>query len=91
VTAATLVATIWLYIVIPKGFLPLQDTGLIFAVMEGGQEISFSEMKRLQAEVEDAMRKDPDVTDRGRLRHRRDADQRHAECRSARHHAALAR
>src|SRR5215475_10649973 len=51
VTAATLVATIWLYIVIPKGFLPLQDTGLIFAVMEGGQEISFSEMKRLQAEV----------------------------------------
>jgi len=62
VTAATLVATIWLYIVIPKGFLPLQDTGLIFAVMEGGQEISFSEMKRLQAEVEDAMRKDPDVT-----------------------------
>src|SRR5262249_5169659 len=62
VTAATLVATIWLYIVIPKGFLPLQDTGLIFAVMEGGQEISFSEMKRLQAEVEDMMRKDPDVT-----------------------------
>src|SRR6516164_6962740 len=62
VTAATLVATIWLYIVIPKGFLPLQDTGLIFAVMEGGQELSFTEMKRLQAEVEDAMRKDPDVT-----------------------------
>src|SRR5215831_15338087 len=62
VTAATLVATIWLYIIIPKGFLPLQDTGLIFAVMEGGQDISFTEMKRLQAEVEDAMRKDPDVT-----------------------------
>src|SRR5499426_1110376 len=62
VTAATLVATIWLYIVIPKGFLPLQDTGLIFAVMEGGQEISFTEMKRLQAAVEDAIRKDPDVT-----------------------------
>src|SRR5262249_37179349 len=35
VPAATLIATIWLYIVIPKGFLPLQDTGLIFAVMEG--------------------------------------------------------
>src|SRR5215471_18520869 len=62
VTGATLIATIWLYVIIPKGFLPLQDTGLIFAVMEGGQDISFTEMKRLQAEVEDAMRKDPDVT-----------------------------
>ena len=47
---ATLVATIWLYVIIPKGFLPLQDTGLIFAVMEGGQEISFAEMKRLQSQ-----------------------------------------
>src|SRR3954447_6720475 len=35
VTAATMVATVWLYIIIPKGFLPLQDTGLIIAVMEG--------------------------------------------------------
>ena len=62
VTAATLVATVWLYIIIPKGFLPLQDTGLIFAVMEGGQEVSFSEMKRLQAEIETTIRKDPEVT-----------------------------
>ena len=62
VTAATLVATVWLYVVIPKGFLPLQDTGLIFAVMEGGQEVSFNEMKRLQAAVEAAIRKDPEVT-----------------------------
>ena len=62
VTAGTLAATVWLYIIIPKGFLPLQDTGLIFAVMEGGQEVSFSEMKRLQTAVEKAIRKDPDVT-----------------------------
>jgi len=62
VTGATLVATVWLYIIIPKGFLPLQDTGLIFAVVEGGQEVSFTEMKRLQATVEGAIRKDPDVT-----------------------------
>jgi multidrug efflux pump len=62
VTAATVVATVWLYVIIPKGFLPVQDTGLIFAVMEGGQEISFSEMKRLQVAVEGAIRKDPDVT-----------------------------
>ena len=62
VTAATMVATVWLYIIIPKGFLPLQDTGLIFAVMEGGQEVSFTEMQRLQAAVEGAIRKDPEVT-----------------------------
>jgi multidrug efflux pump len=61
-TGVTLVATIWLYIIIPKGFLPLQDTGLIFAVMEGGQDISFTEMNRLQATVEEAIRKDRDVT-----------------------------
>ena len=35
VTLATLVATIWLYIVMPKGFLPSQDTGLIIAVIRG--------------------------------------------------------
>jgi multidrug efflux pump len=62
VTAVTVVATVWLYIIIPKGFLPLQDTGLIFAVMEGGQEVSFTEMQRLQSTVESAIRKDPDVT-----------------------------
>jgi multidrug efflux pump len=62
VTTATLAATVWLYIIIPKGFLPLQDTGLVFAVMEGGQEISFAAMKRLQSSVEGAIRKDPDVT-----------------------------
>jgi multidrug efflux pump len=62
VTAATLVATIWLYIIIPKGFLPLQDTGLINAVVEGGVQVSFAEMQRLQAEVVAAISKDPDVT-----------------------------
>jgi multidrug efflux pump len=62
VTAATVAATVWLYIIIPKGFLPLQDTGLIFAVMEGAQEASFTEMKRLQGAVENAIRKDPEVT-----------------------------
>jgi multidrug efflux pump len=62
VTAGTVAATVGLYVFIPKGFLPLQDTGLIFAVMEGAQEVSFSEMKRLQNAVEGAIRKDPEVT-----------------------------
>ena len=48
-TVATLVITIGLYVIIPKGFLPPQDTGLITAVMEAGPEVSFAEMQRLQA------------------------------------------
>src|SRR5437763_948636 len=62
VTLATLGATIWLYIIVPKGFLPLQDSGLIYAVMQGSQDASFTEMQRLRAATENAIRKDPDVT-----------------------------
>jgi len=62
VTLATLVATILLYVVVPKGFLPLQDTGLITAVTEASPDVSFSEMQRRQHAVEDAIRTDPDVT-----------------------------
>ena len=52
VTLATLAATIFLYIVIPKGFLPLQDTGLITAVTEASTDVSFDEMQRRQGEIE---------------------------------------
>ena len=62
VTLATLAATILLYVVVPKGFLPLQDTGLITAVTEAGTDVSFIEMQRRQRLVEDAIRTDPDVT-----------------------------
>src|SRR5229473_17891 len=61
-TLVTLAATIVLYIVVPKGFLPLQDTGLITAVTEAGPEVSFAEMQRLQTDVVAAIRRDPDVT-----------------------------
>jgi multidrug efflux pump len=60
-TLATLAATSALYVVIPKGFLPLQDTGLITAVTEAGPDVSFQEMQRRQRLVEDAVRADPDV------------------------------
>jgi multidrug efflux pump len=60
-TAATLVITIGLYVIVPKGFLPVQDTGLVTAVLEAGPEVSFAEMERLQGKVADAIRKDPDV------------------------------
>src|SRR5262245_14699654 len=60
-TAATVVITVGLYAVMPKGFLPAQDTGLVNAVMEAGPEVSFAEMQRLQGTVANALRKDTDV------------------------------
>ncbi|HTQ81801.1 MAG TPA: efflux RND transporter permease subunit, partial [Pseudolabrys sp.] len=62
VTLLTLATTIGLYIVVPKGFLPQQDTGLITAITEAGTDVSFDTMQRLQKQVEDAIRADPDVT-----------------------------
>jgi multidrug efflux pump len=62
VTALTLAATVWLYVVVPKGFLPLQDTGLVTAVTEAGTEVSFGEMQRLQQLVAEKIRADQDVT-----------------------------
>jgi multidrug efflux pump len=60
-TAATVVLTIGLYVIVPKGFLPQQDTGLITAVIEAGPEVSFAEMERLQSKVVDIIRKDAEV------------------------------
>ncbi|MGC1464856.1 MAG: efflux RND transporter permease subunit, partial [Pseudolabrys sp.] len=62
VMLVTMAATVALYLVIPKGFLPLQDTGLITAVTEAGTDVSFAEMQRRQLAVENEIRTDPDVT-----------------------------
>lgn len=61
VTIGTLAATIALYVVIPKGFLPPQDTGLISAVTDADSSVSFPEMSRLQEELAAIVRKDPAV------------------------------
>jgi multidrug efflux pump len=61
-TALTLVVTVWLYAIAPKGFLPLQDTGLISAVLEANPDVSFEEMKRRQATVAATISADPDVS-----------------------------
>jgi len=61
VAVATLVATIWLYIIVPKGLLPQQDTGLIVGVTDAAQSISFKAMMQLQREVAAIVEKDPDV------------------------------
>ena len=60
-TVATVILTIGLYVIVPKGFLPAQDTGLITAVIEAGPEVSFAEMERLQSKVVDVIRKDAEV------------------------------
>ncbi|HEY7646726.1 MAG TPA: efflux RND transporter permease subunit [Hyphomicrobiales bacterium] len=61
VTAATLVATVALYIVVPKGFLPDQDTGFLTAETEAAQDVSFLRLQELQNQVETIISRDPDV------------------------------
>ena len=61
VAAATLVATILLYIVTPKGLLPQQDTGVIIGVTDAAQNISFTAMVERQRTVSEIVRQDPDV------------------------------
>src|SRR5690349_5952964 len=62
VTFATLVATLALYVVAPKGFLPLQDTASITAVTQAGADVSFEEMQNRQKQAADMIKADPDVT-----------------------------
>jgi multidrug efflux pump len=61
VTAATLVGTILLYIYVPKGFFPVQDTGVILGVSEAPQDVSFVAMSQRQQALADVILKDPAV------------------------------
>ena len=61
VAVATLVGTAWLYIIVPKGFLPLQDTGVIVVATEGEQSISIKRMTELQSQAAEIVRLDPAV------------------------------
>ncbi|HEU0274444.1 MAG TPA: efflux RND transporter permease subunit [Candidatus Udaeobacter sp.] len=61
VTAAVIVATIYLYIIVPKGFFPQQDTGQMSATTEAAQDISFEAMKEKQEEVVKIVMADPAV------------------------------
>jgi hydrophobic/amphiphilic exporter-1 (mainly G- bacteria), HAE1 family len=58
---ATLGLSVYLFIVIPKGFFPQQDVGLISATSEANQDISFAEMKRRQEALGQIVMADPDV------------------------------
>jgi len=55
------IVTIYLFMVVPKGFLPSEDTGQIFGFTEATQGISFESMKERQQKVAAILRNDPDV------------------------------
>ena len=61
VAAATLVLTVVLYVFIPKGFFPVQDTGIIQGISEAGQSISFPAMAQRQQELTHLILQDPAV------------------------------
>jgi multidrug efflux pump len=61
VATATVAVTAMLYVVIPKGFFPVQDTGLIQGISQAAQTISYGAMADHQQELARAILKDPDV------------------------------
>ncbi len=61
VAVATLALTVILYVIIPKGFFPLQDTGLVQGITQAGPTISFASMAEHQRDLADAILKDPNV------------------------------
>jgi len=61
VMLGTIALTGYLYVIIPKGFFPQQDTGLIIGQSEAAQDISFEAMKERQQALLDALMRDPAV------------------------------
>ena len=61
VAVATLALTAGLYVLIPKGFFPSQDTGVIQGITEAPAAISFSDMAQKQSELARVLLKDPAV------------------------------
>ena len=57
----TVIASGYLFVIIPKGFFPQQDTGLIIGTSETAQDVSFAEMARRQMALAEIVSRDPDV------------------------------
>ena len=57
----TMALTAYLYIIIPKGFFPTQDTGVLVGITKAGQDVSFAEMARRQMAIAEIIAKDPGV------------------------------
>jgi len=61
VTIGTLVGTLLLYVVVPKGFFPVQDTGVILGISEAPQTVSFNSMAERQQKLVEILLQDPAV------------------------------
>ncbi|SFI55704.1 multidrug efflux RND transporter permease subunit [Planctomicrobium piriforme] len=61
VAMITVVATVYLYVIVPKGFFPVQDTGVILGISEGPQDVSFAAMAQRQLELNRVLLQDPAV------------------------------
>jgi len=61
VAVGTLAATLLLYVIVPKGFFPVQDTGVILGVSEAPQTVSFAAMAKRQQELAQVILQDPAV------------------------------
>ncbi|WP_047277189.1 MdtB/MuxB family multidrug efflux RND transporter permease subunit [Pseudomonas lundensis] len=61
VAIGTLALTVFLYLIVPKGFFPVQDTGVIQGISEAPQSISFGSMSQRQQELGAIILQDPDV------------------------------
>ncbi|WP_426614450.1 efflux RND transporter permease subunit [Bradyrhizobium sp. McL0616] len=61
VMLSTIALTGYLYVIIPKGFFPQQDTGQIVGITEASQDISFPAMSERQQAIVDILRKDPAI------------------------------
>jgi hydrophobe/amphiphile efflux-1 (HAE1) family protein len=57
----TVVVTVWLFLLIPKGFFPTQDTGIIIGITDAAQDSSYTAMAALQSQVDDVVLRDPAV------------------------------
>ena len=60
-TAAALALTLYLYVIVPKGFFPVQDTGVIMGISEGPENVSFTSMSDRQQKLAKVILQDPDV------------------------------
>jgi HAE1 family hydrophobic/amphiphilic exporter-1 len=61
ITILTIAGTVWLYLVIPKGFFPREDTGFVLVTTEAQSDISFAAMIERQKKIADIIRADPAV------------------------------
>jgi len=61
VTLATIAGTIWLYIVVPKGFFPTEDTGYVIGITEANTDIAFPAMAEHQRKIAELVRADKGV------------------------------